>query len=586
MAVAGMSFFFAACSNDEMDNTAGAITPDMETSYAQVRISMSGLPGTRADSDFDGFDDGTPQEAKINNLTLLLYAGDDLVGVGTSESFTTPTRPNTNPNQSVSDSYKSSIVKISLFPGKAMPTKLEAYVNTYAENENPINIPVEKVSSIGSLSKGFVMSNAGYYKGNNWTISTTIDPAKTIFNNEADAKAASNDGIIDIYVERLAAKVKVNKKESDFNCYADVVIKDKEGNEYKILFEPKKWNVTGTAREMYMMKQAFDKNLTWANDDPNYRSYWAEGVNYTTSFADYNGSSSPLVYVSANKMLSKTAGIGNDFNAVEYTMEHTYGNNAKNGDAFDPVMTSTCAIIVGKYAVKTADGQDAAKFKVENSDNYQYYLSMSGSEGGKTFYTIYNEAEMIQLLLDRSNIMLSASEDGNNQVVDLKANFTVKTSKADKTVSLVLKGTPTLYYKEIVAQDATTNNWQPLTQDALKGMAYARNYLNGWAYYFVPIEHHPLSTGEIGTYGVVRNHSYVLTINSITGVGAPLDDLLNGGNPEGTTPKDPDPDDPDSPVDPGDNPIKPDPDDLKDAYINATLQVLSWHNAVNQDVDP
>ena len=77
---------------------------------------------------------------------------------------------------------------------------------------------------------------------------------------------------------------------------------------------------------------------------------------------------------------------------------------------------------------------------------------------------------------------------------------------------------------------------------------------------------------KVGEYGIVRNHSYVMTINSINGLGAPLDESKIGPDPENPTDDDPE------------EPIVPDPDDLKDAYIHAALKVLSWH-VVSQGVD-
>ena len=45
---------------------------------------------------------------------------------------------------------------------------------------------------------------------------------------------------------------------------------------------------------------------------------------------------------------------------------------------------------------------------------------------------------------------------------------------------------------------------------------------NGMSYYMVDIEH--LGNNSITNYGVVRNHSYVITVEGITGLGTPVYD--------------------------------------------------------------
>ena len=90
-------------------------------------------------------------------------------------------------------------------------------------------------------------------------------------------------------------------------------------------------------------------------------------------------------------------------------------------------------------------------------------------------------------------------------------------------------------------------------------------------YYNIPIAHlnspkydsnGDLSTWEEGSFGVVRNHSYEVKINSIKRLGQGV------FNPEDNT-----------------TPIKPDPDP-KDPnwYLGATINILSW-KIVSNNVD-
>ncbi|MBQ2398551.1 MAG: Mfa1 fimbrilin C-terminal domain-containing protein, partial [Muribaculaceae bacterium] len=77
---------------------------------------------------------------------------------------------------------------------------------------------------------------------------------------------------------------------------------------------------------------------------------------------------------------------------------------------------------------------------------------------------------------------------------------------------------------------------------------------NGKAYYIVDIEH--LGTNHIK--GVVRNHSYVITVEGISGLGTPVYD-------------------PNTVVT---EPVKP---EETTSYVSARINVLSW-KIVNQNV--
>lgn len=73
---------------------------------------------------------------------------------------------------------------------------------------------------------------------------------------------------------------------------------------------------------------------------------------------------------------------------------------------------------------------------------------------------------------------------------------------------------------------------------------------DGMTYYFTPIRHLAKNKTEMGYYGVVRNHSYRITINTISGFGTPVYD----------------PDEIIDPVIPKDT----------ETYLAARINVLSW----------
>ena len=77
----------------------------------------------------------------------------------------------------------------------------------------------------------------------------------------------------------------------------------------------------------------------------------------------------------------------------------------------------------------------------------------------------------------------------------------------------------------------------------------------GRAYYYVPIKHIG-TAGEVGEYGIVRNHYYKITLTGIKGFGTPVYD------PEKV--------------------VEPAVPTYEDTYLAARVQVLQWR-VVNQN---
>ena len=585
-AAAATLLAFAAC--NKVDVQSPDVT-NMETAYAKVKISMGNV-GTRSfgsgEEATHNFDQGTQDEARINNLTVLLYdANQVLVGVGSSNGFTTPDEDR-DAGTSVSDAYKATVIPVKITPGSAEPVKLLALVNTDASFENLTAAAANKTASFGE-SKNFVMTNAGYYSGNEWT--TAVDCTNAVYDTNSEAEAAE---AIEIYVERKAAKVTV-KENPGMSTTSNAKIIGVDGTEYQIEFLPYRWAATGTARESYTLKQAFDTKLnTWANDATRKRSYWAQGVLFDEPYAKYTQSPRLLKYLTANQIVSNK-GVGLAFgNDPFYVHEHTLSNDVVGNEKFNAVMAATNAIVVGQYKVIEKEGhKEAEKFQVKIQETqeggaqqevtaYDFYLAMTATD-----YIIYSEADLVKRLFEFSDVEVSTVQNDEEKanlitIDEAPEYFTVqKSSSNSNQYRLKLKEGKTLY----IGGDLLDND---TIETQLTGASNAKHYLNGWAYFFAPIMHNNGCGDENdpaeGLYGIVRNHSYQLTVMEITGLGAPLDEGQIGEDPKGTNPKDPDDPDPD-PEDPGDNPIEPDPDETRDAYINAALKVLSWH-VVDQEV--
>lgn len=564
----------AGCNKNEVVNN--LIPSDMETAYAKVKISMAGATGTRAVTGED-YDPGETEERVVNNLTILLFDDSEhVVGVGSTSKFATAEDQGEDFNKRTIEGT----IAVTLDPGSAKPSKLLAFVNSDETAFETLDEAVAALTSVTNTDgKKFVMTNS---LGNDYKIATDVVFEENFASTEAGLEE-NNKKAINIFVERLAAKITVNNQST--NNTSSVRFFDIDEKEYKIVFEPYKWAATGTTREMYAFKHGDTQFPVWAPVNE-HRTNWAYGVNYDLFYNDYVRNNKNLRYLTANQIISDN-GVGLDPNSSNhfYVNEHTFGKNAMDNGAYAPKITGTNAIIVGQYKViGESEDADVEKFKTEDGAGesaYDFYVALRGSQ-----YTIYNKADLITYLV--GNIKVASDAGGANKIErkDLEKYFDLAEEKINDKYVLDLKEEKEVYY----STDGET--WSKVEDAATTfGSSNSKHYKFGWAYFLAPIEHYYVEDEDVddstlGAYGVVRNHSYELTIKSITGLGAPLDEGKIGEDPKGSDPKDPDDPDPDpeDPKDPGDDPIIPDPDDVKTAYIDATLNILWWH-IISQDVN-
>lgn len=566
LAAAAFTLSLASCQKDEAPK--GGLTSDLESAYAQVKISFGST--TRATTD-GGYDKGTETESTIKSLTILLY--DDagaLVGSGTHSE----TMYDAGSDANVAQKYDTKIVKVTMNPGNAEPAMLYAFVNATAsyETEDEAKMAIMNAADIQGTD-GFVMTNAGYYDSSDFVTGVAV----TSDNLAATAELAKSAPVINIYVERLAAKISVSES-ADVDETSKHKFVGVDGTEYTLDFEAYKWAANSTAPDMYSFKQSTSK-LDWATLNATNRYFWAEGTLYGEKYDDYV-SGNLLDYISTQELIAdelpegsqkelKGKAMGGD--DVVYVPEHTYGEAAKNEGAFEPKITGTSAIVAGQYVVKAGE-TPAEKFK-NGELGYDFYLALYGAEGESNVYTIYTEEELINRMFAQCNVKVATENGGSEVGADFDASeyfkLSDKTEEEDGKYHLELTGN--LFIGDGFTTAASSANF--------KATSNAAHYLNGWAYFLAPIEHNLADTVSaddalttVGSYGVVRNHSYQLTVNSYKGLGAPLDESKIGEDP-----KNPDPTDPDEP-------IIPDPSEQKDAYINATLNVLGWHT-IQQSVE-
>ena len=116
-----------------------------------------------------------------------------------------------------------------------------------------------------------------------------------------------------------------------------------------------------------------------------------------------------------------------------------------------------------------------------------------------------------------------------------------------------LKDTDKVDYS--IGENTEINNVE--ANKSLVALGHAKIWSEGYTYWYFDIRHLGVEN-SVGQYGVVRNHIYAATINSVKGLGTPV------YNPDETI-----------------YPEKPSDDD---SYIAAKINILNWR-LIRQGVD-
>lgn len=576
------------CSKDD-DGTA-KVTPDMTTSYANISIVMPNHAGTRAletpdngtqtdpnySNNGENFEYGTDAENKIGDILLVFYdAQGNVVGSSSPEKL----GDKTHPGGSVATMY-SNTVAINLNEGANMPASVMAYINP--ANTTSQNDRLDRVKTLTRdqyfNDNGFLMNNSGYYDGNAYKLASDIN-SSFIFATEEEAKASKNKTIT-IYVERVAAKVKLALDDTNIENFAVV---DKDGNQtYSLKFVPKGWALTATANKTMLLKnlnpttadlaQALNGNSGWVMG-PN-RTYWARSYGYgkegipgnaaETNFpvvGTDNGTDYLLSYItydSEYKTIEKQFGD----NAV-YTFENTMRKERITDSKFkNPYAGVTSAVIKGEYEVI---GDNDGKF---DDGFYLRMYSKVENDETKQVYAIYTEDELITAMLAGQSIIRTTADgtEGINDMIEIAHNNEIPDFSGElidnpaNRVTIRVKANSPIYvndngtWKPIEDTDRTIDDINKELQN-FAGQAMA--YTNRKAFFYVPIKHNAANGTELfmddpatGDYGIVRNHSYQITIEKIQGLAIGVRDNEK---------------------------LLPEPRSTQSYYINASMNVLAWH---------
>lgn len=537
LAVVGLA---TSCS-DEPTVNGGQETPNGDRAY--VNIYIGDAANTRSTTD-GGFENGSegykPNEAKestVSHIRFVFYdeSGRYLFDEDTSDQIFEEQTTGGN----VEYIGKNVILVLDGLTDNNFPNYMLTIINN--PTFNPVNMTMDECSkALNESAKigDFVMSTSSYYMSEanedmNY-FANTLTPAN--FKTTAqEAQSTDNKDIVEIYVERLAAKVQLGVTATPLTIdgvdYYPVEVTlaggDNDGNGNDQLYEQVYlkvigWNLNATANESYLSKQLGDNWLKDAtmpfagwNKPALHRSYWGMATAYGTGLT--NGKNANLNY------LAEKLATAYKVNEVAYCYENTntvanvYSN--KEGVANDAKRVNTPnvthAVLRAELVVVKKDG---TKYVVEPMSFVNYRGLLYKESSFKAMILNNIKSSLVYYTLEGSKTTETATENDYKQFTAMKF---VKTANG-LTVEFDLDGV-TLYEKVgnewKVATDGAANLEAALLAEV--GGKDINVHTDGATDYYIPIEHEAKDATQQteGYYGVVRNHWYKVNVTKFNKVG-------------------------------------------------------------------
>lgn len=569
----------ASCSSEDVAGDDAQIGKGT-TSFLAVNIENVGsAPASRAYTQGTGsYEDGTTEESIINKVRFYFFNGDGtpylLVKKDPSQAESVnyldkSVVQHDNNDQTVET--KTDAVLVIEGNTKTVPASVIAVINpdvlenTTLHNGKSMTISELRTSATGSkfydTTNGFVMSNSVYESAGQDICSTPV--ANNVYSTSDEAL----NNPVDIYVERVNAKVnaKIDKNyirtgetenawsknadgkyqievgSIDVTTYEENTNSTPTTHKYPVYAVVQGWQVADANGKAEVCKQIktswFAGELginPWTTSDY-HRSFWSESVPFNSGAV--TGANRP-VNPSFNDIKMP---LSDGFAATPvYTLPNTPDAVVKNPKTSDNDLTKL--IVAAKLVYKDADdsyktaqvcqyrgltylGEDAVKKQIVGG--FKQYLKNTATGGYQS--------------IEASDITFK-TVPGSSVVKD----YEVVATLASNVGELYVKDGET--YKTVSKDDVNAA--------LAKEEAQVRS-TDGATYYYTPIKHLG-DAGKLGEYGIVRNHSYQVTIQNIKGFGTPVYN-------------------PDQKIDPM---IPSD----ENTYLAASIKVLSWR-VVSSNVD-
>lgn len=552
---------FTACSDDKNTAPDDTINNGSE-SFINVRIFDVNSLTSKAPEFENGNEDAAAgyDESKITSLTVAFYAANgNFITLGsnaTAIDFTAPNQTGGN-----IETIAEVTVKLKLKPSDPIP----AYAIAFANPINGTDPSLGNITSTRTVKRNkfcteategsnkvnvFAMNNSVYFDASNKEVVATPVTRANFF------QGTNSGGVpaVDFYIERIAGKVVLKGNNASDNTKLPFKEDEKykligengAETEYSFVFVPKKWCLNAEETKTNLMKDfknadyaELNNNLKWDdteswNDAVNKRSYWTRSVSWDDSnIPDVsddvaNETTYSLAYHSYKYAIDNGVAIGTPC----YTFENTKKSSNYNKNA-----ALVSAIIVGEYELRGSDnqplkdGDNLSTFYRRNGQFFSlkgYYSKMAaaqrilGTVSGETF-TALSAADLEAVTKINHPASTTTDKYMENEVTIVFDK--TKATDNSKLNTLYVRTAENTYTKYNELTTEYNDNW--INKQLLAQCGLTEAYTNGKAYFNIPIQHlgkkttttdsdgKETTTLSAGYYGIVRNHTYDITVTSV-----------------------------------------------------------------------
>lgn len=540
----------ASCSSsDDITGGNGGENAEGSTSYLVINLnSVGNAPASRAYDQGGGkYDDGETLENQIKTVRFYFYNADGtaykLQKTGTNggaqnwidQTITTTEKG----DQDVTVSGKTQAVLVLNGESNVSPASMLAVVNPEVGSSQLDGNMVSRWSKMRTEltgqtfhdENGFVMTNSTYEDGGK-DLCTTLLAGRTY-----STKDKALDNPVNVYVERINAKVKAsiaadntnfekvttdvkldgvnfNGKYKTKEKVGDLTVTKSDGSteDIPVFAYIEAWGVADENDQSTYYKQIDVQNWTdatlgfegtgtpWSSRDY-HRCFWSKGIAFGGVPA----------HLPVNHPFSEYK---SNLGDALYTLPNTPTNYlGTTGKAYDNPMKSelTKFLVTARLAYTDASGNilpaeictyKGQKFLGPNNvkqviaDELDTYYKMKTSTAGTTYEKI-----------EPTDIEFSTTTEGSLKLQDYQVVAKLKSSITElyrMSGGSYVAADMAVVKKDLQAVPVEIHN-------------------QGRTYYYTPIKHLG-KPGSIAEYGIVRNHSYQVELNSIKGFGTPVYD--------------------------------------------------------------
>lgn len=601
----------ASCSNDEPAPDGGQTKPQGDLAYMNIMIKSS--ENSRADEYNPSWD--VAAEHTVTDARFFFF-DEDGVKAEVEANWANPEfDQNGTGKPNIEYVGKNAVLVLEGLQGNDYPKYMLTVLNIGQAWDCPATLK-EAAEQLQNLAVDkFVMTTSSYLVAAGETASDThhqdFDNAKNLATYYATTltpddffrtpeEATTIGKAVEIYVERLAAKVQVEVTAKPVAGHDDLYElpvtlggSPNEGDNTDNVLDTKLyvrvlgWNLNATSKESYLSKQlesawlenSFLNAWSWNNSN-DFRSFWAKSAPWGSTVDEGEDAvNDKLNYIVTAQSKAKKVGLGTTNDKIAYCYEYTNEpanyvqangegekmvNNRNHthvvldtevGELVDGVFQPLNLITYRGILYREEAYESYILNKVHAAGKLNYYTMTTVTIPGVDGATDGSKTTYVQM--DDTYFKTEAHENGEFSQVDVVLDETKLADVQFYAKSVDETGNDTYTPTEVNVEEL-----KAALAAAQSANHPACQYTGGRSFYYIPIQH--LGAGvvkidELGYYGVVRNHQYQLNITQFSRIGHAV------FNPDSETEIVLPPNKPESPL----------------YYVGANINILSWKIVTN-----